>query len=159
MKKIINPFVERENYNCFGCSPNNKDGLQMSFYEDGDFIISIWEPKKQFEGFTNVLHGGIQATLMDEIASWVVFVKLGTSGVTSKLEVKYKKPVYCDKGKITLKARNCRTIRNLAEISVELFDGEGELCSSATVVYYMLKKDEAQNQLSYPGVEAFYEGN
>ena len=40
----------------------------------------------EFAGFHDILHGGIQATMMDEIASWVVLVKLDTSGVTYPLE-------------------------------------------------------------------------
>jgi len=56
----------------------------MQFFDEGDSVISTWEPTGNFQGWHNVLHGGIQATLMDEIASWVVFTKLGTTGVTSK---------------------------------------------------------------------------
>ena len=94
MKKISNPFEKSENYNCFGCSQNNKFGLQMKFFEDEDEIVTFWQPQNRFQGYNFVLHGGIQATLMDEIASWVVFIKLKTAGVTSKMEIRYKKPVY-----------------------------------------------------------------
>jgi len=63
-------------YQCFGCAPHNHNGLQMSFAEDGEYVVSEWEPKDYFQGYYNVLHGGIQATLMDEIASWLVQIKL-----------------------------------------------------------------------------------
>ncbi len=75
MKKIRNPYVDLKGYNCFGCSPNNIQGLHMHFEEHGEKIISEWTPKMQFQGYKNVLHGGIQATLMDEIASWCVQIK------------------------------------------------------------------------------------
>lgn len=55
MKKIINPYIETENGNCFGCSPKNEQGLQMEFMEDGEFIIAKWDPKAHFAGFKNVL--------------------------------------------------------------------------------------------------------
>ena len=42
MKKIINPWKDREGYNCFGCSPDNEAGVRMEFYEDGDEVVSIW---------------------------------------------------------------------------------------------------------------------
>ena len=29
-------------------------------------------------GYNDILHGGIQATLLDEIATWVVYAVLGT---------------------------------------------------------------------------------
>ena len=36
MKKIINPWQNHTEYNCFGCCPDNPIGLHMEFYEDGD---------------------------------------------------------------------------------------------------------------------------
>ena len=48
----------------------------------------------------DTLHGGIQATLADEISSWVVFRKFQTSGVTSRMEVRYHKPIRTTGGRI-----------------------------------------------------------
>ncbi|MCX6282817.1 MAG: PaaI family thioesterase [Bacteroidetes bacterium] len=127
MKELRNPFVSLEGYNCFGCSPGNSIGLQMKFFEDGEEIVSQWEPKKHFQGYHTILHGGIQATLMDEIASWFVYVKLKSAGVTSKAEVRYIKPLYVDRGALTIRASLFRMRRNLADISVKIFDHEGVL--------------------------------
>ena len=65
----------------------------MEFYEDGNEVISIWKPQPQFQGWIDTLHGGIQAVLLDEICAWVVLRKLQTTGVTSKMETRYMKPV------------------------------------------------------------------
>lgn len=157
MKKIVNPFIEAENYTCFGCSPRNPFGLKMTFFEEGDEIICHWSPSKNFEGFHNVLHGGIQSTLMDEIASWVVFVKLQTGGFTSSLQVKYLTSVIIDKGDITLKASLREMEKNIAHIQVQLFDGSGKLCTEAVVSYFTLPEKIAKAKLRYPGVDSFYE--
>lgn len=93
MKKIINPWKGLEGYNCFGCAPNNEAGIKMEFYEDGDEVVSIWKPRPEYQGWINTLHGGIQAVLMDEICAWVILRKLQTTGVTSKMETRYRKPV------------------------------------------------------------------
>ena len=45
MKKIINPWRNHPEYNCFGCCPENPIGLHMEFYEDGDYIVSTWHPE------------------------------------------------------------------------------------------------------------------
>lgn len=157
MKKIRNPFVEKEGYNCFGCSPGNKLGLNLTFSEDGEFIVSKWLPKPHFQGWQNVLHGGIQATLLDEIASWLVFIKLNTSGVTSRMDVKLKKPVYTDKGELILKAKLKEMNRNIAVIETWLYNPEMELCTYAIMHYYTFKEEIAREKLWYPGSEAFYE--
>ncbi len=66
MKKIINPWLHKEGYYCFGCAPNNEAGVKMEFYEDGDDVVSIWKPEAKYQGWINTLHGGIQAVLLDE---------------------------------------------------------------------------------------------
>ena len=94
MKKIINPWKDLEGYNCFGCAPNNESGVKMEFYEDGYEVVSIWKPRPEYQGWLNTLHGGIQSVLLDEICGWVVVRKLQTSGVTSKMETRFRKPDY-----------------------------------------------------------------
>ncbi|MGD0710115.1 MAG: hypothetical protein ABR968_02965 [Bacteroidales bacterium] len=70
MRKISNPYIKVKEYCCFGCSPDNKTGLRLEFYEDGDEIYTEWQPTQYLQGYVNVVHGGIQSTLMDEIAAY-----------------------------------------------------------------------------------------
>ena len=90
VREIINPWTDLSGYNCFGCSPNNPLGAHMRFYEEdpndrfGD-IICVWQPTQNHQSWINTLHGGMQATLLDEVCGWVVFKKLNTSGVTAKM--------------------------------------------------------------------------
>ena len=155
MKLLSNPFRKLDGYNCFGCSPDNSQGLQMQFFDAGDSVISTWEPTNNFEGWHNVLHGGIQATLMVEIASWVVFAKLGTTGVTSKMEVKLTKPMHMDKGPVKLVARLLEMRRNIAVIAVELFDCEESCCAEGIFHYFTYPEKVAKEKLFYPGHEKF----
>ena len=104
MKKIINPWKGLEGYNCFGCAPNNEAGVRMEFYEDGDEIVSIWKPRPEYQGWIDTLHGGIQAVLLDEICAWVVLRKLQTTGVTSKMETRYRKSVDTKDSHVVLRA-------------------------------------------------------
>jgi len=156
MRKILNPYTEVEGYNCFGCSPDNESGLQMQFYEDGDFICCNWQPTRAFQGYKNVLHGGIHTTLMDEIASWVVQVKLKTSGVTYKLETKFIKPVNVNENTVHLKACLKEQKRNIAVIDVFLYNEKAELCSQTTATYFTFREEMAREQFLYPGVERFF---
>ncbi len=144
-------------YHCFGCSESNHHGLRMEFYEDGDEVISTWTPGHQFQGYFNILHGGIQSTLMDEIASWVVFVKAKTGGVTSRLSTRFRKPVYLDEGPVKLRARLKATNSRTATIEVKLYNSREVLCSESEVEYFMLSPEKASESMRYPGVEAFYE--
>lgn len=157
MRKVINPFKGRTGYNCFGCSPDNENGLQLSFVDEGEYLTATWTPKNYFQGYHNLLHGGIQSTLLDEIASWYVYAILKTAGVTSRLEVRYKKPVYTNKGDIKLRAKLIQMKRNLADIKVELLDNDGQVCATGTAQYFTFPEKVAREKYWYPGPEAFFE--
>ena len=131
-------------------------GLKMEFYREGDEIVSTWDPEENFEGFHDILHGGIQAAMMDEIASWVVFVILETAGVTYQLQTKYRKPVKISKGQMTLRAKLIKQHRRVATIEVTLLDGEGISCSEGVMDYFILTREKAEKEMHFPGKEAFY---
>ncbi|MPM05633.1 hypothetical protein SDC9_51923 [bioreactor metagenome] len=156
MKHLLkNPYSNVEGYNCFGCSPNNQDGLRLSFYLDGEDVVSEWTPDMRFVGWNNIVHGGIQATMMDEIASWVVFTKLNTAGVTREMTVKYRKSVLVSDGKMVCRARLVEVNRQLATIEVKLFSME-ILRAEAKCVYYLFGEEEAKEKFMYPGSDAFH---
>jgi uncharacterized protein (TIGR00369 family) len=156
MRKINNPFKGLEGYNCFGCSPDNSSGFQLSFIEENEELVSHWTPKSHFQGYQNVLHGGIQATLMDEIASWVVYIKLKSSGFTSNLNVRYLKPVYVTDSQLTLRASVKGMRRNLADIEVRLYDSNQLLCAEAQITYFTLSKEKSSGRLYTPDYEEFF---
>ena len=144
MKRIINPWRNHEEYNCFGCCPDNPIGLHLEFYEDGDDIVCFWKPQTHYQGWIDTLHGGIQATLIDECASWVVFRKLQTSGVTSRLEVKYRKSIMTTEPQITIRARLVEMKRQVAFIDVEIYNSANELCAEGKAVYFTMNEEKAR---------------
>ena len=149
MKKICNPFLHLEGYNCFGCAPENPFGVRMEFYEDGDDIVSFWQPKAEFQGWFNTLHGGIQSVLLDEICGWVVMRKMQTGGVTSKMETRYLHPVPTNAGPITLKARLREVRRNIALIDAELYDAGGKVCTRAVCTYFTYPQEKAREEMFF----------
>ncbi|MEN8116136.1 MAG: PaaI family thioesterase [Bacteroidota bacterium] len=160
MKKIINPWKNpgtRNDYNCFGCSPHNELGLQLEFWEDGEELIAKWMPRKLLEGWMGVLHGGIQATLLDEIGGWVVMIKMKTAGVTSEMNVSYLKPVKISKGELTIKGRLVSSDGRIAKIACSLTDSDGIVCAKAEISYFYFPERIAKARYKYPGIEAFYE--
>jgi len=156
MKNIRNPFQGIEGFDCFGCSPDNPIGLKMKFVEEGEFVTCRWVPASHLQGYVNVLHGGIQATLMDEVASWTVYIKAKTAGVTSSLKVEYIKPVFINRGPILLKGRLVDTDGRFATVNVELSNHENIVCSRAVIKYYLFPEDIARQRYYYPGHENFF---
>ena len=105
MEKIKNPWVGLDGYKCFGCAPDNEHGLRLEFFEDGDDVVATWKPEPCYQGWLDTLHGGIQSTLMDELAGWVVFRKLQTAGVTSRLDARFLKSISTNEPFLTIRGR------------------------------------------------------
>ena len=98
-----------EGYNCFGCSPNNPIGAHMRFYdydpeEIYDYVVSVWNPANNFQSWLETLHGGMQATLLDEVCGWVVFEKLKASAVTAKIDIRFIKKISTTGGPLVIRA-------------------------------------------------------
>lgn len=77
---------------CFVCGSRNPQGLRLRFELVGvDEIRTVFTPAKRFQGFKGVVHGGILATVLDEVMVNAVWLR-GRAAVTGKLEVRLKQP-------------------------------------------------------------------
>ena len=150
-RKIRNPFDSDKN-------TSNPVGLRLTFEEEDGKLFATWDPQPQFQGYVNVLHGGIIATLLDETGAWCIYVTAGTSGVTSSLTVRYLKPLYISKGKVRIEAEMVGLKETTGQYTCRLFDGEGRLCAEADIEYFLYPEKIARQRFHFPGREAFYEG-
>lgn len=155
-KKIRNPFNADLN-KCFGCSTTNPAGLKLTFEEEDGRLFASWDPEPQFQGYVNVLHGGIIATLLDEVGAWCIYVTAGTSGVTSSMTVRYLKPVYISKGTVRIEAELVGLSEKSGLYRCRLFDGDGRQCAEADIDYFLYPEEIARKRFHFPGREAFYE--
>ena len=138
MRRVINPWIGEEGYHCYGCDPHHSSGLKMEFYEEGEYIVCRWEPTIEFQSWLDTLHGGVQATLLDELCGWVISRKLQRSGVTSRMEMRYRKPVRLSEGTIYLRAKMVEQRRNIITVEGSLYNSAGELCTEATCIYFLV---------------------
>ncbi|MDL2265065.1 PaaI family thioesterase [Parabacteroides sp. OttesenSCG-928-G07] len=151
MKKIVNPWNGLEGYKCFGCAPENPLGLKLEFYEDGDDIVAIWKPIEWYQGWLDTLHGGILATLMDELGGWLVLRKLQTTGVTSRLDTRFLKSISTKNKQLTIRGRIKEQKRNAVFIESEISDENEEVCAKADMVYFVVTPEKAREQFHFCG--------
>jgi uncharacterized protein (TIGR00369 family) len=159
IRKISNPYLKsgRRDYNCFGCSPNNEKGLKLRFELDGDEVVAKWSPQKWAEGFRNILHGGIQAALLDELCSWVVQSVCKTVGVTTSMEISYRKAVLVSDGEIELRAKLAEQNSRMAVVEGRILSSNGTVCATARCKFFLFPLDKAMAEYDYPGADAFFE--
>ncbi len=154
-QSLANPYADTPGYNCFGCAPGNAAGLSMTFTETDRGVQCVWEPRSDLTGYPGVVHGGVQATMIDETASWYTFVKLATAGVTAAMNVVYHRPLLTEKGPVTVEAVSHTATAKRAHITVELRDADGTLCTVGECEYAIFPPEVARRRMHYPGPEAF----
>ena len=80
---------------CFACGPDNEIGLRMTFeYGDGTARARVL-PRREFGGWSNIMHGGIVATLLDEAMAHAA-IAAGVRAVTARIEVRFRHAVPTD---------------------------------------------------------------
>jgi acyl-coenzyme A thioesterase PaaI-like protein len=78
---------------CFCCGERNPIGLKLSFTTTPEGRLrTLWRPKREHVGFKDLIHGGLVATVLDEVMARVIFER-GMPGVTATLETKLLRPV------------------------------------------------------------------
>ncbi len=95
MYNLAMPIKQPNSRMCFVCGLENPIGLHLHIYETEPGIVeATYVAPEHFQGFPGVLHGGVVASLLDEISSRA---HMGSDPqkprfmFTAKLDVKYRK--------------------------------------------------------------------
>ncbi len=109
---------------CFGCGRSNPIGLALDeFVRTESTVRTEFTPRPEYNGFADVLHGGIVAAALDEIMAWTAMLVEGVMVVTGTLDLRYRKPAPVAKTLILEGELLSRRGRRL-QIAGRLLDGE-----------------------------------
>ena len=90
-------MLRREYATCFGCGSDNEIGIQLDGFEvDGSLVTAPFVPRPQFAGFEGIIHGGVLATVLDEISAWSAMLTEGVFVFTATLDIRYQKKATVD---------------------------------------------------------------
>jgi uncharacterized protein (TIGR00369 family) len=140
LERIPNPYNED---GCFFCGPTNPVGLHLEFMtakKEPREVVCRWSPSEHYAGFGNILHGGIQSGLCDEIMGWTTLHIIRKPAVTSSITISFKKPLYVG-AEIEARCRIDSIDGPKVGLSAEIRDAGGTVCTSATGTYYMIDED------------------
>ncbi|MHB0886572.1 MAG: PaaI family thioesterase [Bacillota bacterium] len=128
---------------CFGCGEDNRIGLKLKFDWEGDWLATTFTPGEVHQGYPGVCHGGIVATVLDEVMAQVLFTR-GIPAVTAKLEVRYSHAVPAGRPTV-YRARLVRDARRLYEIEAEALSPTGKPYATAKASYLPIAKEDIKN--------------
>lgn len=78
--------------NCFVCGDKNQFGLKVDFFYEKGVAKAQYKASSDFEGYKDILHGGIISALLDEVMIKSILAK-DILVVTASIQVKFKQPI------------------------------------------------------------------
>jgi len=119
---------------CFACGDRNPDGLRIKFeYPEPGRCRAVLRLDRRFQGWRDILHGGIVATILDEgfaHACGSADPGAGETAVTAEMTVRFKKPVGIGRT-VVLEGRVTGTKGRLVTCASTLADETGAVLAEA----------------------------
>jgi len=131
-------------HNCFGCSPVNSSGLQMKFYAHQEAVFSDVTIPDHLCGWSNIAHGGVLTTILDEIMSWAALYFLKRITMTKSMTMEFIKPVFI-KNPLRAEGR-VQGVKGKHEAMMEgiLCDSKGDICVKSTAKFAVFSPQVAK---------------
>lgn len=129
------PRKQPNSRHCFVCGVENPRGLQLSFYQDRPGEVSAETTvREDYQGYPGIVHGGIVAAMLDEIASRAAMAE-GEKRfmVTATIKVRYHRPVPIGQP-LRLVGRLCTRRGRIATARGEVRLPDGRLAAEAEAV-------------------------
>ena len=135
-------------HSCFVCGESNPKGLNLRSETDGRIVRTRFCFRSEHVGFKKTVHGGLTATLLDEIMTWSCVVNARRFAYCAELNVRYLFPVRPDQQLIATAELVANRRGRLFESKAELRNDAGIVLATATGKYLPLKDADAAGMAS-----------
>jgi uncharacterized protein (TIGR00369 family) len=127
---------------CFVCGESNPVGLKLRLETDGRTVQTRFTPRPEHVGFKQVVHGGILATVLDEIMVWACAVQTGRFAFCAELKVRFVKSLQPGDEVIATAELAANRRDRIFEAKAEVKSRAGEVLASASGKYLPVKQAE-----------------
>ena len=122
---------------CFACGPDNPHGLHLAgFRDEGDCHLVRFTPQRHHQGWQDRTHGGIVATLLDEVMTRLLYAR-GEDAVTAELTVRYHQPLPTG-APVEARAHEAERRGRLVRLEAEVRTADGTLVASGQGKFMLL---------------------
>jgi uncharacterized protein (TIGR00369 family) len=144
-----------EPHNCFACGALNAHGLHLELHVDGERCWTDLSIPARFQGWDEIAHGGIVATILDEVMAWSL-VDHDNWGLTARMSVDFKRPVPLGRP-IHAEGWVTEVRRRLITTEGQILDTEtGQVLATAEATYVAAPEDrkrELKERYGYRPIE------
>jgi len=104
--------LEDDHY-CFVCGEENPSGLHLKFTLLDDKVVSEFVLQKIFQGYKDIVHGGIISSILDEAMVKAARMQ-GKHAITAEITIRFKNPLMAGE-KAVVEAYILRTNKKIIE--------------------------------------------
>lgn len=115
---------------CFACGADNPRGLHLQFRDEGEDCVCDYTPDREHQGWGDMLHGGIAATVLDETMNQLLW-RRGLDAVTARLSLRYRQPVPVERPS-QIRVRLVERRRHVAQVAGEIVLEDGTVAVEAS---------------------------
>ena len=138
---------------CFGCAPDHPAGFRLRFTREEDDVVTRFLPTERWQGPPSIMHGGLVATLADEIGAWAVILLLEKFGVTAEMQGKLRSPIRTGV-EVVGRGRISKPGSRVVGVSVELHQAD-TLAYTGELRFVLLDRRGAERLIGGPLPEAW----
>lgn len=117
-------------HNCFACGGENPIGMHLEIELQEGTARTEWIPSASFVGWEEKVHGGILATLLDEVMAWAPSSH-DAWAVTAEMHVRFRSPANPGE-RLVATARVTEKRRRIYHVAGEIRGEDGRLVAEAT---------------------------
>ena len=122
-------------HSCFACGESNSAGLRLRLETDGRIVQTHFRPKPEHMGFKGVMHGGLIATVLDEVMAWTCAVRARRFAFCAEFTVRFLKPIPPGEGIIATAELTANRKNRVFETKAALRDLSGGILAEASGKY------------------------
>jgi uncharacterized protein (TIGR00369 family) len=127
-----------DDHYCMVCGSENPTGLKLNFRLDGDELVTEWVAEKRFQGYADILHGGMISTILDETMVNLPWKRDKAPVMSAELTVRFVRPARIGE-KLEFRASCPDSSKRLMLITGRCLGGDGSLVAEASAKCLRIK--------------------
>jgi acyl-coenzyme A thioesterase PaaI-like protein len=143
------PWLADPEFCCFGCSPRNPVGMALTMVRLADGRVASYNTfSEEYASYPGVVHGGIVATLVDEVMGDLVALDHGLLAFLVTLRTRMMLPLrtgvrYCTA------ARIAKISNGLLHTEADVTGPDGEIRVTASATYQPIRSEQAVSTMGF----------
>ena len=120
-------------HHCFACGGTNPIGMRLRIELGDGTARTSWIAGPDYVGWSDKVHGGIIATLLDEVMAWAPS-SYDSWAVTAEMRVRYRSPALPGE-RLEASARVVERRRRIYEVAGEVTGADGRVVAQGSGRY------------------------